>query len=95
MIPTTIKKGADDYKLFEAAAKMMEAFSPNGYRYEVEDVYFDLRQGLMQTTIVRKGILECQVLSPSEWEDLLMCTTAKELGACVERIRNGKWFGDK
>lgn len=95
MNPKTISYGTKEYKNLEAVAKILEALSPNRARYEVENVYFDIGQDWMWTTIVRYEYRECQILTPREWAEILMATTPKDFADVVEDIRNGKWFADK
>ena len=95
MNPTTIERGTGEYKNLETAAVMLELLSPNGAKYKVEEVYFDIGQDWMWTTICRYGFRECQVLSPRDWSDILLADSSNELGAVVLDIRNGKYFADR
>ena len=92
--PRVIEKESKEYKKLEAVAKMLEAFSPNEASYVVEDVYFDLGQDWMWTTICRRGYRECQVLSPREWSEILLTEDSQELAYIAESIRRSKYFGD-
>ena len=93
--PIRIERGTRDYKQLEAVAKMLEAVSPYGATYEVRDVYFDFGQDWWWTTICREGWSECQVLSPRQWENILLAGNIKELAEIAEDIRSGKFFGDR
>ena len=99
MQPTIIEKGTEAYKKLYAVAKLLEAVSPNNATYEVEEVYFDYGLDWMWTTIVRHGHRECQILSPRDWEEIIMSgdskAPAKDLALCAEMIRNGEYFGDR
>lgn len=44
MNPRTVAVGSKEEKNLIAVAKVLEAISPNGYRYEVEETYFDYGQ---------------------------------------------------
>lgn len=74
---------------------MLEAVSPNGATYVVENVYFDYGQDWMWSTICRRGYDDCQVLCPRDWEKVIMAQTVADLAAAAESIRNDKYFGDK
>ncbi len=93
--PRTIKQNTSEFEKLEAAAAMLEAFSPNGAWYTVENVYFDLGQDWMWTTICRTRYKECQVLSPRDWEAIITAETPAEIAEAVEAIRSDKYFGDK
>lgn len=93
--PRTIKPNTSEFEKLEAAAAMLEAFSPNGAWYTVENVYFDYGQDWMWTTICRSRYRECQVLSPRDWELIITAETPAELAEAVEVVRNDKYFNDK
>lgn len=95
MNPITINMETKEFKNLQAVASMLEALSPNNAKYIVTDVYFDLGQDWMWTTIVRKGYKECQVLSPREWGAIIFADNAKQLGEATQDIIDDKWFGDK
>ena len=93
--PRTIAPNTSEFEKLEAAAAMLEAFSPNGAWYTVENVYFDYGQDWMWTTICRKRYRECQVLCPRDWEAIITAETPAEIAEAVETIRNDKYFGDR
>lgn len=62
MNPRVLEWRTRQYKNLEAVAKMLEALSPNGAVYEVENVYFDFGQDWLWTTIVRYRHMERQRL---------------------------------
>lgn len=93
--PRRVEIGSREYKNLEAVAKMLEAVSPNEAIYEVSDCYFDYGQNWMWTTILRFGFRECQILSPRQWEEILLADGIAELAEVAENIRNDKYFGDK
>lgn len=90
-----------EYKNLKAAAAMLEAFSPNGYRYVVEDCYFDFGQNWMQTTIIchnpeEFGMLSSwQVVNPRQWEKVVEAQSLEEILEAVRNIQNGDYFRDK
>ena len=88
----TLKTNEREYKNLMAIARMLEALSENNTEYEVRDVYLDLGQNWMWTTICRKTGNTCQILNPRQWKDIVMSTTAQELAVCVDDIRNGDYF---
>lgn len=81
-----------------AAAKLLEAVSESGYRYEVENCYFDLGQDWMWTTIIahndkEEGILSSwQAVNPKQWEEVIYCNTVEDVANAVNEIRAGKYF---
>ena len=91
----TINKSEKEYTKLEFVAKALQIVSPNNIKYQVEDVYFDLGQDWMWTTIVSYGSWECQILNPREWENIMLADDLQDLLTIVENIRNGKYFGDK
>lgn len=99
MAERTFKRNDREWKNLNAVAKMLEALSENGYRYEVEDCYFDYGQNWMWTTIIchkgGSGMLDSwQVGCPRDWENIVLATTADELAEVVKEIRAGKYFND-
>lgn len=95
MQPTIIEVFDPDYTKLCAVAKVLEAFSPNNNTYLVENVYFDYGQDCMWTTICQNGYVPCQILSPRQWENILMSESPEELFKCIEDIRNDIYFNDK
>ena len=95
MNPTRIQVHTREFRNLTAVAKMLEAISPNEAFYRVQDVYFDFGQDWMWTTIVRYGYRECQILSPRQWEGIMLAKTVDDLADCVNEIISDKYFGDK
>ena len=95
MNPKVIFPEEREYRKLEAVAAMLETRSPNGAIYEVKNVYFDFGQDWMWTTICRRGFHDCQVLTPRDWNNILLAETPHELADAAEAIVNGDWFGDK
>ena len=83
------------FKKLEMVAMALEMESPNGATYKVEDTYLDFGQDWKWTTIVRYGYRECQVLSPKDWEDIMLATTIEDLAKIVKEIRSDKFFSDR
>ena len=89
-----LSKNEIEYSKLETAARMLESKSPNKAQYVIEDVYLDFGSNWMWTTIIRKGYRECQVLSPRDWENIMLADSFTELEQITDEIRNDKWFGD-
>ena len=90
----TLAKDSYEYKKLVAVAKILEAYSIHGARYVVEDVYLDLGQDWMWTTICRRGYSECQILSPSEWAMIVHAESPLKVAMCADEIMRGKYFHD-
>lgn len=91
----TLKHDEQAFKNMVAVAALLTALSPNDASYLVRDVYLDFGQDWMWTTIIRRNFHECQVLSPREWEEIVLADGLNDIAACVEDIRNGTYFMDK
>ena len=94
MNPRRIEFGTSEYTKLEAVAKMLEAVSEKNAVYEVRDVYFDFGQNWMWTTILRIGGEwgDVQILSPRQWEMVLLANNATQLAEVVDDIRSDKYF---
>lgn len=90
----TLEKNDQGYKNLKAVAAMLGAFSKHGAAYEVRDVYLDMGQDWMWTTICRKGYMDCQVLCPRDWRAIVLANTVEDLAEVVNVIRNGDYFHD-
>lgn len=96
--PRTIGRSTQEYKNLMAAAKLLEAVSESGYRYEVENCYFDYGQDWMWTTIIayndkEEGVLSSwQAVNPKQWEEVIYCNTVEDVANAVNEIRAGKYF---
>jgi hypothetical protein len=101
MTPKTIERNTQEYKMLEAVAKLLETFSAKGFKYTVEDVYFDFGQDWMWTTIIAHnpeefGVLHSwQAINPRQWEGIITSTNVNELTEMVNIIQNDNWFSDK
>ena len=94
MTERILSKNEPAYMNMVYVAEKLTSMSKHGAQYIVENVYLDFGQNWIWTTITRYGYRECQVLSPKEWQDIVMADHS-ELDGIAERIRNGKYFGDK
>lgn len=94
---TTYKKGTPQYTALEAASKLLEVSSKKGTKYAVEDVYFDLGQNWMWTTVIaydRNGG-SWQALNPREQDLITDIGTVEAIFQAVESVRNDKYNPDK
>jgi len=66
----TLKDDSNDYYRLEMFCKMLNRDSPNGHIYVIKDVYFDIGQNWMWTTII-DTTADCQILSPRDWVEIL------------------------
>ena len=94
MNPKVIKRSDRAYENLLAVAAVLQATSKNKAKYIVRDVYFDLGQNWMWTTICREGYRDCQILSPRQWEEIILSTTASDIFECVKDIQEDKYFND-
>lgn len=92
MTERVIERTEREYKKLETVAKMLEMMSENGTKYIVKDVYLDYGQDWMWTTICRLGEHSCQILSPREWEDIMMAQTTQDIAKIVDEIRADRFF---
>lgn len=94
MNPCCIRSTESGYDKLKAVASVLTAFSKNKATYVVRDVYYDLGLDWMWTTICREGYRDCQILSPRQWEEILLSNSPEELFECVKDIQEGKYFND-
>ena len=96
MNPSVINAGTKEYKNLVAVAKMLEAISEKGARYEVRETYFDYGQNWKWTTILRIGGKwgDTQILSPRQQKMVLLANTTAQLAEAVEDIRSDKYFNE-
>ena len=94
MDPHCIRRTESGYDKLNAVANVLTTFSKNNATYVVRDVYFDLGLDWMWTTICREGYRDCQILSPRQWEGILLSNSAEELFECVKDIQEGEYFND-
>lgn len=94
MDPHCIRSTESGYNKLNAVASVLTACSKSNATYVVRDVYYDLGLDWMWTTICREGYRDCQILSPRQWEDIILADSVDDLFKCVNDIRHGKWFCD-
>ena len=98
MNPRTVPTGSKEEKNLTAVAKMLEAISPNDYRYEVEITYFDFGQQWTWTTIIAHNDENgdhWQAINPMEWEHVVTAETLSDLAVIAEHITKGKYWLDR
>lgn len=94
MQPKTLKVYDREYQNLLAVAAMLQAVSEHKCRYIVEDVYFDLGQDWAWTTICREGYMDCQILSPRQWDMICSSNTLEDLYNAIKEVKNGSYFND-
>ena len=94
MVERVIKRDEREYSKLQIVADALTLYSKNKAQYIVEDVYLDLGQDWMWTTICRKGYSECQVLSPRDWKMIMSSESMSDLAMCIDEIRNNEYFND-
>lgn len=89
-------KGSEEYNRLNKMADILTENSPNGYRYYVNDCYFDLGQGWMWTTIIcnKTDGNSYQALSPVEQERIIYAKDS-ELTSIAYDIFSSKYCPDK
>lgn len=95
MTERILSKNEIEYHKLDVVATILENESKNHAKYIVQDVYLDFGANWMWTTICRKGYLDCQVLSPREWQKIILAESFTELVDIAHEIMNDKYFGDK
>lgn len=95
-----LDKSEKGYKNLVAVAKVLEALSPNGYEYSVEDTYLDYGQDWKWSTIIRHypeghWCGSVQVLCPRDWKAIVLADSLDDLAKVIEVIRSDKYFNDK
>ena len=78
------KEDENFYIRMEATASILTAYSPHNAIYKVENVYFDIGQNWMWTTIVRYRYNECQILYPRDWQNIMEADTPEKLYKVIE-----------
>lgn len=94
MTERTIISTEPEYKRFVAVAAMLTAYSAHNAQYIVKDVYLDIKQNWMWTTICRRGWNDCQVLCPRDWKLIMQAETPEQLAQIIELIRSDEYFKD-
>lgn len=82
------KEDENLYIRMEAVASILTAYSPHNAIYKVENVYFDIGQNWMWTTIVRYRYNECQILYPRDWQNIMEADTPEKLYKVIKDLMN-------
>lgn len=94
------KSDTEEYDKLRRAAAILTGLSPNGWRYAVEETYFDFGQDWKWTTI----ICHCekimfsdsyQALSPASQEEIIFASDGAELVEACQRVLSGKFCPDR
>ena len=89
------------FKNLVAVAKLLEAFSPNGIRYEVGVTYLDYGQDWKWSTIIAQDpneddfLRSWQALSPREWKEIVNASSPDELARIANEIFADKYNPDR
>lgn len=88
----TYAPNSDEVVKLKLACYELEQLSPYSTRYTVEDVYFDLGQQWMWTTIIAHHLSarEWQALSPRDHERILLSTDIRS--TCEEIVADKYWY---
>lgn len=88
----TYAPDTDAYKRLELAGFILHVLSPNGTIYKVEDVYFDLGQNWMWTTLIayHPNGSEWQAFCPRDYEKILL--TNDMVKTCREIVDDKYWY---
>ena len=91
----------EEHKNLEQLAAALSEKSPNGWKYRVEDTYFDYGQDWWWTTVIchksdKGGTLDAyQALWPAEQEKLLLCDgSAESIDKIADEVLHGKFCPD-
>lgn len=91
------ENGTEERDKLRRAAHILTGLSPNGWRYGVEETYFDFGQDWKWTTIICNNggnFGGYQALSPAAQERVILSTVAELPTVCAE-ILQGKFCPDK
>lgn len=92
MQPKILINDTNEYFRLEMFCKILNRDSPNKCHYEIEDIYFDVGQDWLWTTIVNKT-KGCQILSARQWESIILDKVDIEI--MEEEIFTDKYSQDK
>lgn len=87
----TFNSESEEYQRLKNVAKALEKQSPNKHTYAVRDVYLDIGQNWMWTTII-DTTADYQILCPRDWFDIVNGANLKEI---IDIITSGKYWLDK
>ena len=96
MKPDILKLGSKERRNLEIAAQLLTNFDSRPRVYHVENIYFDIREQQMWTTIVvcdyekdsNSVSFSWQILDPKEWENIVTANTIEELMETVSLIHS-------
>lgn len=94
MQPCTLKVYEQGYQNLLAVAAVLQATSKHKARYLVKDMQLDYDQQWVWTSICRDSWEMCQVVSPKQWEKIIISKDEDDLLECVKDIKRGKYFDD-
>jgi len=98
---SVFKKDSREYELLEKLALILTFKSPNRYKYEVGETYFDFGQDWKWTTVLCRtgeyGICgSYQALCPAEQEKILLSDgSLEEIAAIADGVLADKFCPDK
>ena len=90
--------GSRERELLKIAAAVLTFKSPNGWRYYVDETYFDYGQDWKWTTVLCSGgsFGGYQALNPVEQEEILLGEESFEyMGAIADKVLSDKYCPDK
>ena len=68
--PKVLQEGSEEYQKLIEFARLLTANSPHRYHYKVDEIYYDVDQAWMWTTIVNTT-KQYRALSPRQWGDVI------------------------
>lgn len=87
----TFDPESEEYQRLKNVAKALEKQSPNKHTYIVKDVYLDIGQNWMWTTIIDITV-DYQILCPRDWLDIVNGTSVNDI---IKTLVNGNYWQDK
>lgn len=89
-------KGSDMDKKLNRVASFLTAMSPKGYRYYVDDIYFDYGQNWMYTTVIADdGDGGYQALNPRQQGKVFFANSIDELYEIAKEVLSGDYTPDR
>ena len=82
---------SEEYNRLKAVAEELTKESPNKHSYCVKDVYLDIGQNWMWTTIIDTTV-GYQALSPRNWFDIVNGVSVSDI---VKELTTGTYWQDK
>ena len=87
----TFNIDSEEYNRLKVVAEELTKTSPNKHKYCVKDVYLDIGQDWMWTTIINITV-GYQVLSPRNWFDIVNGVSVSDI---VKELTTGTYWQDK